>query len=87
MLRRPEFEIRKNTKGEYYFVLKAGNGEIVFWGEGYTNYTDAERGAETAKRLARHAKIARVVRTDPPEEPTFPPPGGSGVTPPEDVAG
>ena len=39
-----EFEIYQDAKGEYRFRLKAGNGEIVATGEGYSTRSGAVAG-------------------------------------------
>ena len=51
------FEIKKNLKGEHYWVLEAGNGEIVCWSEGYSSYTNAYNSANWVKINAPHAPI------------------------------
>lgn len=50
-----KFEIFQNARGEYRFRLKAGNGEIVATGEGYTTRAGAVRGTEAVKRAAAEA--------------------------------
>jgi uncharacterized protein YegP (UPF0339 family) len=35
-----KYEIWKNTKGQWYWHFKAGNGEIVAGGEGYVKQAD-----------------------------------------------
>jgi uncharacterized protein YegP (UPF0339 family) len=41
--------------GQWYFHLRAANGEIVAQSEGYTRRADAYRGVEAAKRAAAQA--------------------------------
>lgn len=50
-----KFEIFQDARGEYRFRLKAGNGEIVATGEGYTTRAGAVRGTEAVKRAAAEA--------------------------------
>jgi hypothetical protein len=45
------FEITRSAKsGEFYFHLKAGNGEIILSSEGYTKKASAVNGIESVKR-------------------------------------
>lgn len=50
-----KFEIYEDSRGEWRFRLKAGNGEIVATGEGYSNRAAAIRGTEAVKRAATEA--------------------------------
>lgn len=52
------FKIFKNTKGEYYWTLKAGNHETICWSEGYINYDDAVHSMNLVKRNASTAPLA-----------------------------
>ncbi len=36
---RSKYEVQRNVKGEWYFRLKASNGEIVLTSESYENKT------------------------------------------------
>lgn len=38
------FELNKSTNGQFYFNLKAGNGEIILTSEMYVAKTSAESG-------------------------------------------
>jgi uncharacterized protein YegP (UPF0339 family) len=38
------YELSKSTDGQYRFVLKAGNGEIILTSERYTTKTAAQAG-------------------------------------------
>ncbi len=45
------FEITRSGKsGEFYFHLKAGNGEIILRSEGYTKKASAMNGIESVKK-------------------------------------
>ena len=47
------FEITRSAKsGEFYFHLKAGNGEIILRSEGYTKKASAMNGIESVKKNA-----------------------------------
>lgn len=53
----PEFEVYRDTAGEYRWRLQAANGEIVAVSEGYTRSSDCQRSAENVKGLAPQARI------------------------------
>jgi uncharacterized protein YegP (UPF0339 family) len=52
-----KFEIYTDSKGEYRFRLKAGNGEIIATGEGYKSKASAINGVDAVKRAAAEAEI------------------------------
>jgi uncharacterized protein YegP (UPF0339 family) len=52
-----KFEIYKDAKGEFRFRLKAGNGEIVAVGEGYTTKAGVINGVDAVKRAAAEGEI------------------------------
>lgn len=58
---RPKFEIGKTRKGEFFFHLVGGNGEIQGAGEGYKTLHNARRGLRAFCRNA--AKAARYPAT------------------------
>lgn len=45
----------KKTAGEYHFVLKAGNGEVIATSERYTTKASAKDGIESVKSNAPSA--------------------------------
>ena len=48
-----KFEIYQSEKsGEYYFRLKAANGQVVLSSEGYKDKAGAKNGAESVKKHA-----------------------------------
>lgn len=48
-----KFEIYQSEKSkEFYFRLKAGNGEIILGSEGYTTKNACENGVESVKKNA-----------------------------------
>lgn len=49
-----KFELKKAKDGEFYFHLKAGNGEIILASEMYKAKTSAENGIESVKKNAPH---------------------------------
>jgi hypothetical protein len=52
------FDRRISKNGEYYFVLKAPNGEIIGTSEMYISEAGRENGIESVKNNARDAVIA-----------------------------
>jgi uncharacterized protein YegP (UPF0339 family) len=48
----PKFEIKKSTSGQFHFVLKAGNGEVIASSEMYTTKAAAENGIASVKKNA-----------------------------------
>ena len=50
-----KFVLRKNTKGQYHFVLKAANGETVAQSETYSTKAAAKKGIASVKRNAGKA--------------------------------
>ena len=47
-----KFEIKKAKNGQFYFHLKASNGQIVLSSEMYVAKTSAEHGIESVKKNA-----------------------------------
>lgn len=52
-----KFEIFKGKDAQYYFRLKAENGEIIAGSEGYKTKQGAENGIAAVRRYAPAAKI------------------------------
>lgn len=50
------FEVRAAADGQFYFVLKAGNGAIIGRGELYATKANAERGVQTVQTLLASSK-------------------------------
>jgi len=53
----PQFEIFKDTAGEYRFRLRAPNGEIIAASEGYTAKSSCKNGIASVKENAPKAII------------------------------
>lgn len=51
-----KFEIFKGSNGQYYFRLKAENGEIIAQSEGYTSKQGAQNGIAAVRRCAPAAQ-------------------------------
>ncbi|MDP3209390.1 MAG: YegP family protein [Rhodoglobus sp.] len=52
-----KFVITKDKKGEFRFVLKAGNGEIIAMSEGYAAKASALNGVESVRKNAASATV------------------------------
>ena len=52
-----KFELYQDGRGEYRFRLKAGNGEIIAVGEGYTSKAGAMNGIESVRSNAPDATL------------------------------
>lgn len=57
-MRRGKFELKQNTHSEWYFVLKAGNGEVIATSETYSSKAAARKGINS---IRLNAPFARVV--------------------------
>lgn len=44
-----KFVIKRSQRGQYYFVLKADNGEIILSGEEYTTIQNCKIGIDSVK--------------------------------------
>ena len=51
------FEIYQDASGEYRFRLKAGNGQVIANGQGYTTKKACMNGIESIRKNAPDAKI------------------------------
>jgi len=56
-VREEAFEVKVNTKGEPYFILKATNGQEIGRSEYYSSKAAMENGIESVKKNALGAKI------------------------------
>jgi uncharacterized protein len=43
------YELSKNSKGQFHFVLKAGNSETILSSEQYESKASAEKGMESVR--------------------------------------
>lgn len=48
-----QFDVKQATNGDWYFNLRAGNGEIIGTSELYASKSNAERGARSVRALVR----------------------------------
>ena len=53
----PRFEIRKAANNEWFFTLKAANGEVILVSETYKQKQSAQDTVNAIKRIAADALI------------------------------
>lgn len=47
-----KYQLRRSSNDQFYFNLKAGNGEIILTSETYTTKSSAEKGIEAVRKNA-----------------------------------
>jgi uncharacterized protein YegP (UPF0339 family) len=52
-----KFEVMKNSKGQFYWHLKADNGEIVATSETYTTKKDSMDTINSIKKITPNATV------------------------------
>ena len=52
-----KFQIKNNRAGEFYFVLKAKNGETIARSESYSSKQGAKRGIRSVRYTSTFASI------------------------------
>lgn len=55
-----KFEYWYGVGGEWYWRLKANNGEILCHSEGYTRKYDCQKGIEACKRAVKSATVKMI---------------------------
>lgn len=55
-----KFEVYEDKGGSFRFRLKAGNGEVVATGQGYTTMAGAKEGCAAVQRAADGASVVEV---------------------------
>jgi uncharacterized protein len=55
-----KFEVYQDKGGSYRFRLKAGNGEVVATGQGYTSLAGAKAGCAAVQRAAQGASVVEL---------------------------
>lgn len=53
----PKFQVFKGNDGQWYFRLRARNGEIICSSEGYTTKQNCLKGIDAIKAVATHSFI------------------------------
>lgn len=56
-MQNPKFTIMKGRDGQYYWNLKARNGEVIASGEGYRTRQGALKGIKALQEAARTPNI------------------------------
>ncbi|MFC3395986.1 YegP family protein [Brenneria rubrifaciens] len=60
-----KYEIFNGKNGEFYFRLKAGNGEPILVSEGYTSKSSAKNGVASVKENSPHdSRYTRLTAKD-----------------------
>ena len=59
-----KFEVYEDKSGKFRFRLKAGNGEVVASGQGYSSLKGAKDGCAAVQRAAEGASIVEVESAD-----------------------
>lgn len=53
----PKFQVFKGKDGQYYFRLRAANGEVICSSEGYTTKQSCLGGIEAIRAVAGSAPV------------------------------
>ena len=56
----PKFQVFKGQDEQFYFRLKAANGEIICASQGYTTKQSCINGIEAIKSVATHSPIEEL---------------------------
>lgn len=56
-MKNPKFQIFTGKDRQFYFRLKAANGEIVCSSEGYTSLQNCKNGIEVIQKISAEAEI------------------------------
>ncbi|MCT8340607.1 DUF1508 domain-containing protein [Flavobacteriaceae bacterium TK19130] len=54
---KPKFEIEKSRDSQFYFNLKAGNGQVIVTSETYVSKQSCKHAIEVTKDIAEEAEI------------------------------
>ena len=52
-----KFEVYQDSRGDYRFRLKAGNGQVIATGEGYKSKKSCMNGIESIRKNAPDATL------------------------------
>lgn len=63
-MKNPKFQIFKGKDEQYYFRLKAANGEIICSGEGYSSLQNCRKGINAIKKVAVEAPVQVMEEVD-----------------------
>jgi len=56
-MKNPKFQIFEGKDQQFYFHLRARNGEIILASEGYTTKSACKNGIEAIKEVAKEAPV------------------------------
>ncbi len=56
----PKFQVFKGKDGQFYFRLKAANGEVICSSEGYTTKQSCLNGIQAVKAVAAEAPVEEL---------------------------
>ena len=56
-MKNPKFQVFQGRDEQWYFRLRAANGEIICGGEGYSSKQMCLKGIEAVKNVAKDAPI------------------------------
>ena len=64
-MKNPKFEIFKSSNDEFYFRLRARNGEPILNSEGYTSKAACENGIDSVKENAKEEHFeSKISKSD-----------------------
>lgn len=55
-----KYELYQDKGGDWRFRLKAGNGEVIATGQGYSSKSGALNGIDSVRRNAADAEVVEV---------------------------
>ncbi|MFT4255464.1 MAG: YegP family protein [Pseudoxanthomonas sp.] len=59
-----KFVLSTRKNGDFQFVLKAGNGQVILTSQGYNDKAGALNGIESVKKNAKDASFERLTAKD-----------------------
>lgn len=62
--RKPRFEIKKSSNGEYYFVLKSKNGKTIATSETYVTKQGCKNGIESVRESTPIAEVVDLTESE-----------------------
>lgn len=59
-MKNPKFQIFKGKDNQFYFRLRAENGEVICGSEGYTTKQNCKKGIDAIKKVANGAPVEEL---------------------------
>jgi len=59
-MKNPKFQVFKGKDNQFYFRLRAVNGEVICSSEGYTTLQNCKKGIEAIKKVSFDAPIEEL---------------------------